>query len=132
MATATTADIRCPDCQGEEFELRLLKDEGVGTAKCLRCARDYLILDSADYWFDVIQQGYPRASRCACKSTSFGLRFEYSYRDGGEVRCIVVCSACSRCGKTKRQMHLEIDYGGTENLVRQPLAFCATPRILYD
>ncbi len=40
---------RCPQCAGETFGLRLVKDEAVGVAKCLGCDRDFLILDSADY-----------------------------------------------------------------------------------
>jgi hypothetical protein len=64
----------CPECQGIQFEIRVKKDEQVATAKCMNCDRHYLMLDSQDYWFDVIQRGYPRVSRCSCRGTMSCLR----------------------------------------------------------
>jgi hypothetical protein len=122
----------CPKCSGADFELRFLKEEGLATAKCLKCSGDFLLLDSEDHWFDVIQQGYPRVSRCSCKSTSFRLKCDYWFRDGGDVEGIEVWTVCSGCGKSRRQMSADINYSGTERLVREPLVPCKNPKILYD
>lgn len=127
-----SVDLKCAKCQGALFELRILKDEGLAAARCEQCDRNYLLLDSEDYWFDVIQKGFPKISRCGCKSAAFKLRCEYSLRDDGDVAAIVVWTTCSSCGKTKRQMNLDIDYGPTQRLIDQPLVYCRNPRILYD
>lgn len=122
----------CPKCTGRDFELRFLRDEAVGAARCLKCSADYLLLDSKDYWFDVIQKGYPRLVRCACKSQSFQLRIDYSVRDDGDINYIEVRSICSACGKTRRQLGFKVDYGGTDHLFTTPLVSCKNPKILYD
>ena len=136
--TATREDVtrtsspKCPTCDRDQFELRVLRDEAVATARCLACSANYLLLDSQDYWFDVIQKGYPRVTRCACKSQSFRLRIDYSVRDDGDVDYIEVHSICSACGKTRRRLDFEVDYGGTEHLLTEPLVRCKNPKILYD
>jgi hypothetical protein len=112
--------------------VRFLREEGVGAAKCLKCSDDFLMLDSEDYWFDVIQKGYPRISRCSCKSTSFDLRFDYQIRDDGDVECIQVGTICSGCKKFNRRMTVDIDYGGTARLLSHPLVYCKRPKILYE
>jgi hypothetical protein len=122
----------CPKCQGDEFELRVLRDEGVASARCTVCATDYLLLDSQDYWFDVIQKGYPRLTRCLCKNASFCLRIVYSFRDDGDVRDVELHSICSACGKVRRQLQFDVDYSGTEHLLKTPLVYCKNPKILYD
>ena len=127
-----TLDLSCPSCGGGEFEIRVLADEGLATARCVTCSRDFLVLDSEDYWFDAIQAGYPRRRRCSCKSTSFKLRCEYLYRDNGDVKSVDFSSMCSSCGKTKREMSIDIDYSETDDLVRRPLRFCKTPNLRYD
>jgi hypothetical protein len=126
----TTA--RCEECRGTHFVLRVMKDEGVACASCVGCSRDYLLLDSEDYWFDLIQERYPRPSRCPCKGEAFGLRFQYAFREGGDVESVVVSSTCAACGKLKKQMTVDIDYGGTEHLTERPLVFCKNPKIFYD
>jgi hypothetical protein len=127
-----TVNPKCPECRGTRFEVRILKDEGLASVKCVRCNRDYLLLDSDDYWFDVIQQGFPRISRCSCKSTSFSLKCDYFLRDDGDVETIAVLTTCASCGTTRRQMTVDIDYTDTQSLIDQPLVFCSNPRILYD
>jgi hypothetical protein len=122
----------CPSCAGSTFEIRALKDEGLASAQCVRCQRDYLVLDSEKYWFDVIQEGYPKLKRCRCKETNFGLRFDYSYRDGGDVKAIETWTTCSSCLKTQRLMVSSIRYSGTEDLVEHPLRYCKNPKVLYD
>src|SRR5215475_14297320 len=126
------ADLSCPACSRHNFEIRALRDEGIATVRCIGCGRDYLLLDSEDYWFDVIQTGYPRPSRCGCKSISFSVRCDYQYKDDGDVRLIDVWRACSSCQKVNRLMSLDIDYEGTEDLVTRPLRYCKNPKILYD
>jgi hypothetical protein len=125
-------DLSCSACNRRDFEIRAVKDDDVATLRCIGCGRDYLLLDSEDYWFDVIQAGYPRLSRCGCKSISFAVRCDYQYRDDGDVRSIDVWRACSSCQKVNRLMSLDIDYEGTEDLVRRPLRYCKNPKILYD
>jgi hypothetical protein len=101
-------------------------------ARCLTCSTDYLLLDSKDYWFDVIQKGYPRLSRCSCKNESFQLRIDYNIRGDGDVDYIEVHSICSACGKTRRQLDFEVDYCGTDHLLKKPLVPCKNPKVLYD
>lgn len=132
MPRTSSLDLACPDCRGVKFEVSVLKDEGVGAARCLKCGRDYLLLDSGDYWFDVIQQSYPQPSRCGCKQTAMRLRIDYEFRDDGDVRSVDVWSTCTSCGKSRRQFAADIDYGPTNQLVDQPLVYCKNPKILYD
>ena len=122
----------CPTCCAEDFEIRLLTDQQVGAAQCVQCHRDFLLLDSEDYWFDVIQERYPRQSRCSCKAASFKLTFDYEYRENGDVRSVQFWSTCSSCGKTKRRMVNDIKYSPTEDLVTRPLRPCKNPKIFYD
>jgi hypothetical protein len=133
MPLARSIHLVCPNCNREQFEASVLKDEGVGVIKCLQCGRDYLLLDSADYWFDVIQQRpYPRPIRCGCKGTAFQLRIDYEFRDDGDVRSVEVWSTCTACGKSRMQSDAEIDYSPTKRLVDEPLTFCKNPKVHYD
>jgi hypothetical protein len=131
-APTTRIEPACPSCAGTHFELRVHKDEGLAAARCLHCNRNYLLLDSQDYWFDVIQTGYPRASRCPCKGDAFKLNVEYCFRANGDVKWIAVSSQCAACGKARRLFTADIDYAGTEHLVSRPLTDCPNPKILYD
>jgi hypothetical protein len=123
---------KCLQCESDKFELRVLRDEAMASARCLNCSTDYLLLDSKDYWFDVIQKGYPRLSRCSCKNESFQLRIDYNIRGDGDVDYIEVHSICSACGKTRRQLDFEVDYCGTDHLLKKPLVPCKNPKVLYD
>lgn len=127
-----TSSPTCPKCHSGEFELRVLRDEAVAAARCVKCSADYLLLDSKDYWFDVIQKGYPRLTRCSCKNASFRLRIDYTIRYDGDVDYIEVHSICSACAKTLRQLDFEVDYCGTDHLLKKPLVPCKNPKILYD
>lgn len=127
-----TLSLKCPDCRSDRFELRILRDEAVASAHCVSCSKDYLLLDSKDYWFDVIQQGYPRITRCTCKSESFRLRIDYANRDDGNINYIELHSICTACEKAKRQLNMDIDYSGTKHLIEKPLVACKNPKILYD
>src|SRR5262249_41241241 len=127
-----TSSPKCPKCQSDRFELRVLRDEGLASARCVKCSADYLLLDSRDYWFDVIQKGYPRLTRCSCKNESFRLRLDYSIREDGDIDYIEAHSICSACGKTRRQLDFEVDYSGTGHLLKKPLVPCKNPKVLYD
>jgi hypothetical protein len=122
----------CPQCGGREFEIRVVKDEGIGAAHCVKCESSFLMLDSGDYWFDAIQRRYPPLSRCSCKGTAYGLAFAYSFRDDGDVKLVRVSSTCASCGSTSRKMSINIDYSPTNQLLEQPLQYCKNPKILYD
>jgi hypothetical protein len=122
----------CPKCKGADFQLRVLRDEGAAAARCTGCSSDYLLLDSKDYWFDLIQQGYPRLVRCSCKSESFRLSIDYRFRDDGDVKHVEVHSICSACAKVRSRFDFEVDYSGTGHLLRKPLVPCKNPKVLYD
>jgi hypothetical protein len=128
---ASSVQLTCPSCSSREFEIRALKDEGLASLRCVECHRDYLLLDSGDYWFDVIQGGYPRTKRCRCKSTSFRTRCDYEYWDDGGVRFIEVFATCVACRKVTKVLDTEIDCGDTNSLVTEPLKYCKNPKILY-
>jgi hypothetical protein len=123
---------KCPKCGGPEFDLRVLREEGLAATRCLKCSANYLLLDSKDYWFDVIQKGYPRLTRCTCKNESFRLRIDYNYRDDGDIDYIQLHTICSKCKKTRRQLDFEVDYSPTAHLIDNPLVRCRNPKILYD
>ena len=110
----------------------MLKDEGVATARCVACGSHFLLLDSGDYWFDVIQTGYPRVTRCSCKGTAFQLQLEYYGRAGGDVELVRVGTRCTACRETQRRMNVEIDYSPTRRLLERPLTRCKNPEIFYD
>lgn len=122
----------CPECDGAEFALRILRDEAVAAARCVNCSQHYLLLDSGDYWFDVIQKGYPRLVRCSCKNESFRLSIDYSFRDDGDIDHIRVGSTCSACSKTRRRLNVEVDYSPTDRLLKEPLVPVKNPKVLYD
>jgi hypothetical protein len=124
--------VTCPSCKGIDFQVRPLRAEGLATLKCVGCIRDYLLLDSDEYWFDVIQRGYPRLSKCRCGSSSFAVKCSYSYRGSGDVRSIEVTTICSACADNRFVMDVEISYAGTEELFVRPLKYCKNPKIFYD
>jgi len=122
----------CLKCGKDAFELRMLKDEAVAAVRCVACGSHFLLLDSGEYWFDVIQTGYPRVTRCSCKSTAFQLQLEYYLRDDGDVEFVRMGTRCTACRKSQRRMSAEIDYSPTRRLLEKPLTRCKNPEILYD
>jgi len=120
------------DAGEAEFQLRLIKDEGIGLATS-RTGRNYLLLDSADYWYDAIQDSYPRVKKCSCKNEWFTLRFDYYYREQyDDIAHVAVQSTCSACGKTSTALSVDINYSPTDSLVANPLTLCKTPKIKYQ
>jgi hypothetical protein len=128
----TTLDLRCPSCTGTTFHLRVMADEAVALAHCVGCERNHLVLDSEEYWFDLIQASYPRLRKCTCKASTFALSCHYAYRDDGDVRQVDLHSACTACTKARRQMRVEVDYSPTEDLITRPLRPCERPDLRYD
>ncbi len=127
-----TPPLSCPHCRKRDFELRLLKDEGVAAVQCAACQRHFLVLDSGDYWFDAIQRGYPKPSRCTCQCERFQLAIAYVLDDDDEVERATLTTTCVKCHKEQRRLSVAIDYRPTSHLRRQPLAACKNPEILFD
>lgn len=112
------------------FQIRIIKDEGVGLLTT-REEKNYLILDSADYWYDLIQDGYPRKKRCSCKNDWFKVQFQYTYREHyDEIREVQVITICSQCGKITSTT-IDIKYSPTEQLLDIPITYCNKPKIKY-
>lgn len=115
----------------DEFELRYISDENIGLLTA-RSGKSYLILDSIDYWYDCIQNGYPSKRKCGCKNDFFKLYFDYVPRVGtDDYRTVEFISCCTECGKTRKFATIDIDYSPTEQLFEQPITYCEKPKIKY-
>lgn len=115
----------------DEFELRYISDENVGLLTT-RLRKSYLILDSIDYWYDCIQNGYPPKKKCGCKNDFFKLYFDYVPRIGTEdYRVVELTSICTECGKQRKFAAVDIDYSPSEQLFEQPVTYCEKPKIKY-
>jgi len=115
----------------DEFQVRLLRDDGVGLLTD-REGESYLILDSLDYWYDLIQEHYPAKIKCACKNDWFKVSFSYEYREGSpDIRNVLVSTVCTRCGRASDRLLVDIDYGSTDVLLDKPITFCEKPLIKY-
>ena len=113
------------------FQVRLLKEDGAGLLTT-QTDENYLILDSLDYWYDLIQNEYPKKKKCSCKNEWFTIQFEYIPREGTtDFREINIITTCSNCGKTTTAMTIDIDYSPTEELFTTPLHYCERPNIKY-
>jgi hypothetical protein len=113
------------------FQIRLIKSEGIGLVTT-KNGKNYLILDSSDFWYDFIQDGYPKIKKCSCKNDWFKLKFKYYYRKHyDDVKRIEVKTFCENCGKVLTVLDIDIKYSPTEHLVRNPLNYCEKPNIKY-
>ena len=114
-----------------EFQVRLLKDDGVGLLTT-RNEENYLILDSVDYWYDLIQNEYPKKKKCSCKNEWFYVTFNYIPRQGtDDIREIRITTTCTECNKVSKPISIDIDYSPTEELIEKPITFCEKPNIKY-
>ncbi|RZJ53374.1 MAG: hypothetical protein EOO44_08710 [Flavobacterium sp.] len=114
-----------------EFQIRVLKEEGVGLLTT-RNEENYLILDSIDYWYDVIQDEYPKKKKCSCKNEWFNVVFHYIPREGtDDIREIGIVTTCTACSKVSKPVWIDIDYSPTEELIKNPIHFCEKPNIKY-
>lgn len=115
----------------DEFQLRYISDENVGLLTA-RSGRYYLILDSIDYWYDCIQNGYPPKRKCKCKNDFFKLCLDYVPRVGtDDYRAVELISCCTECGKQRKFAAIDIDYSPTQQLFEQPITYCEKPRIKH-
>jgi len=122
--------ITTPDGE-KDFQVRYFRDENVGII-CTPTDKSYFLLDSADYWYDLIQKKYPATMKCSCKNDRFTLTFDYTPRLGTEdFREISINCSCTVCQKTKRLPSIEIDYSPSAQLFDHPVTFCKQPRIKY-
>lgn len=123
-------DIITPEGE-QEFQLRYMRDENVGVVTT-RTNRSFFILDSKDYWYDLIQEHYPPVIKCSCKNTWFHMTFHYTPRiDTEDIRTVGITCRCTACQKLKKLPPIDIDYGPSSHLLDQPLTFCAQPKIKY-
>ncbi len=114
-----------------EFQVRLLKDDGVGLLTT-KNEENYLILDSLDYWYDLIQNEYPKKKKCSCKNEWFNVAFNYIPRQGtDDIREIRIITTCTECNKISKPVSIDIDYSPTEELIINPITFCEKPNIKY-
>ena len=96
-----TKEIVTPDGE-DEFQLRYIQDDNVGIATT-RSGKSYLILDSIEYWYDLIQDRYPPKRKCRCKNDFCKVRFGYIPRIGtDDYRAVTLTTICTECGKEKK------------------------------
>jgi hypothetical protein len=107
-------------CGSQNFQLRLKRDEQVGLLTCA-VGHHSLLLDSRDYWADVLQERRPAQSRCRCGGVLFRVALEYEFRVGGDVRSVSIKPTCSECGREQRIVLIDIKYSPTELLIANPL-----------
>ena len=107
------------------------KDESIGLA-VTESGKNYFLLDSKEYWYDLVQEKFPKKLRCKCKSNLFYGKLKYCQRDGCSDFCKVeLITKCASCGAEKNQLELSLDYSPTEGLYKSPLVFCANPNLKY-
>ena len=122
--------IETPDGE-KDFQVRYIQDENVGII-CTPTDKSYFLLDSADYWYDLIQEKYPAVMKCSCKNDRFNLTFDYTPReDTDDFREIGINCTCTVCQKIKRLPPIEIDYSPSVQLFEHPITFCKQPKIKY-
>ncbi|MFN6077316.1 MAG: hypothetical protein ACK46Y_17310 [Fluviicola sp.] len=113
------------------FQVRWLKYDGVGLLTTEN-EENYLILDSVDYWYDLIQNEYPKKKKCTCKNEWFYVEFNYTFRqDNDDISEIRIITTCSKCDKVSKPISLDIDYSPTKELFVNPITFCEKPNIKY-
>jgi hypothetical protein len=95
-------------------------DEQVGLLTC-PAGHHSLLLDSRDYWADVLQEGRPKEIRCRCGGALFRVDLVYDFRDDGDVRSVDVSPTCCDCGRERTGALFEIDYSPTVELISKPL-----------
>lgn len=115
----------------DEFQLLFHGEEDVGILTS-RSGLSFFILDSQDYWYDVIQSRYPLVTKCTCGNSWFKIMFDYYFRAGSEeVNEIQINSVCVSCGKPGKSKTILIDYSPTKTLLENPITFCPAPKLKY-
>jgi len=114
------------------FRIRLDRVNSVGLATT-RSGISYFLLDSGDYWYDVIQDAYPREQKCRCGNKEFTGELIYYLRETcEEVRQVDLVMTCNQCGLRPKTFSLEIKYSPTEMLWQSPLVYCEKPKVKYN
>jgi hypothetical protein len=122
--------IATPDGE-KNFQVRYIRDENVGII-CTPTDKSYFLLDSADYWYDLIQEKYPPIMKCSCKNDRFNLTLDYTPMvDTEDFREISINCFCTVCQKSKRLPPIKIDYSPSSQLFDHPITFCKKPKIKY-
>ena len=115
----------------DEFEIRFISEENVGVITS-RSNESFFLLDSQEYWYDLIQDKYPVKRKCACKNDFFNIYFDYIPREGtDDYRAIEINSQCAECGKIKNISRVDIDYSPSSHLFEYPITYCKKPKIKY-
>ena len=115
----------------DEFQIRYIRDENVGILTS-RSGKSYFILDSKEYWYDLIQEKYPSKQKCSCKNDFFKVRFDYLLRkETDDFSSVELISQCIECGKTKRFGMVDVDYSPSSQLFENAITYCEQPKIKY-
>ncbi len=115
----------------DEFQIRYIRYENVGLITT-RSGKSYLILDSIDYWYDLIQDKYPAKQKCRCKNDYFKLCFNYIPRIGtDDYKAVELVSCCTECRRQRKFGEINIDYSPTVQLFNYPITYCKQPKVKY-
>ncbi|MBQ7343657.1 MAG: hypothetical protein IJW53_02700 [Clostridia bacterium] len=115
----------------DEFQIRYIRDENAGIL-ISRSDKSYFILDSKEYWYDLIQEKHPSKQKCSCKNDFFKVRFDYLRRkETDDFISVELVSQCTECGKTKTFGRIDIDYSPSSQLFEQAITYCEQPKIKY-
>ena len=121
--------IKTPD-NSSNFQVRYNKAESVGILTTPNCDT-YFILDSGDYWYDMIQTSTPKVMKCSCKNDLFSAQFEYIKRtDHDDFKSVKLHFCCTKCSKEKT-FKVNIKYSPTIQLFNEPLKLCMKPFLKY-
>lgn len=115
----------------DEFEIRFMSEENVGVITS-RSNESFFLLDSKDYWYDLIQNKYPAKRKCTCKNDYFNIYLDYVPREGtDDYRAIEIITQCTKCDKIKYISRVDIDYSPSSQLFEQSITYCKEPKIKY-
>lgn len=115
----------------KDFQVRYIRDENAGIITTAT-NKSYFLLDSGDYWYDLIQEKYPPALKCSCKNDRFNLTFGYTPREDTEdFKAVNITCRCTVCQKPKKLSTIKIDYSPSSGIFESPITFCKQPKIKY-
>ena len=107
------ADATCV-CGSKLFYLRLDDGDGVAARKCVNCASEHLIGDSADYLEDAEME----VCACPCGREEFEITAAVSlYPDSQDVRWLYIGCRCSNCGLTAVYGDWKNEFVGYQDLL---------------
>lgn len=109
--------------------MRVIRDEQVALLTCPKEHHSFL-LDSSEYWDDVVQDGRPHERRCKCGGREFEVSLDYEMRDDGDVRSVSVETICVSCEKRAIATTFDIGLTPTDTLLSRPLEPCDEPWLI--